>query len=92
MSDERLVTTGTLTNEQVYAYYARHCRCASPDIESRDHGIDCDIGACEDAHVALGGRPYGVLYPRSTSTALIQRLDARQRICDIINTTKGQMT
>lgn len=80
------VTSESLTNEAVIQYFNRHCRCASPDIERREHSdIDCDLDACECAHVALGGQPYGTLHPRSTQTALLQRLTAREHICDVIN-------
>lgn len=80
------VTAEALSDDDVRAYFARHCRCASPDINRTHHfDIDCDLEACEDAHVALGGRPYGVLHPRSTQTAIVQRIEARARIADVLN-------
>lgn len=75
----------TLTDAMIREYFARHCRCAKPDVERLSHtDIDCDLDACEDARVALGGRPNGCGY-RSTVEAIIHTRAARLRIIDVMN-------
>jgi hypothetical protein len=73
-----------LTNEMLAGYFGVHCECRPLDIERRSHSHDCDDDPCEDARVALGGRPNGCGY-RSTVEAIIHTQAAKRRICDDIS-------
>jgi 5-methylcytosine-specific restriction endonuclease McrA len=73
------ITGATITDDQIRELLAKHCECRPLDVERTSHSHDCDDEIVEDCRVALGGKPNGQLYPRSTSTAIIQRMDARDR-------------
>jgi len=72
-----------LTTELLAGYFGKHCECRPLNIERASHSHDCDDDPCEDARVALGGRPNGCGY-RSTLEALIHTQAAKRRICDDI--------
>jgi hypothetical protein len=72
-----------LTDEMIAGYFGKHCACRPLDIERASHSHDCDDDPCEDARVALGGRPNGCGY-RSTVEAIIHTQAAKRRICDDI--------
>jgi hypothetical protein len=72
-----------LTAEMIAGYFGEHCECRPLDIDRASHSHDCDDDPCEDARVALGGRPNGCGY-RSTVEALIHTQAAKRRICDDI--------
>jgi hypothetical protein len=72
-----------LTKEMLAGYFGEHCECRPLDVERMSHSHDCDDAPCEDARVALGGRPNGCGY-RSTVEAFIHTQEAKRRICDDI--------
>lgn len=72
-----------LTDEVLAGYFGEHWECRPLNIERTDHSHDCNDDLCEDARVALGGRPSGCGY-RSTMEALIHTRAAKRRICDDI--------
>ncbi len=55
------------------------------EAQIRDLLEDDDDEIVDAARVALGDRPCGVLYPRSTSSAIIQTRTARAICADILN-------
>ena len=72
-----------LTTEMIAGYFGEHCECRPLDIERTSHSHDCDDDLCEDARVALGGRPNGCGY-RSTVETFIHTQAAKRRIYDDI--------
>lgn len=76
-----------LTAEMIAGYFGAHCECRPLDVERMRHSHDCDDDPCEDARVALGGRPNGCGY-RGTVEAILHTQAAKRRICDDI-TEKG---
>src|SRR4029077_11519975 len=80
-----------LTAELIAGYFGTHCECRPLDIERTSHSHDCDDDSCEDARVALSGRPDGCGY-RSTVEALIHTRAAKRRICDDILDGGGDPT
>jgi hypothetical protein len=85
------VTVETLTREQVIAYFEEHCECRPTDVERTRHSRDCDDDACEDARVALGGRPNGCGY-RSTVEAIIHTQAAKRIVVAAINARREAKT
>jgi hypothetical protein len=77
------VTPETLADDVIIGYFGKHCECRPIDVERASHSHDCDDDQCEDARVALGGRPNGCGY-RGTVEALIHTQAAKRRICDDI--------
>ena len=72
-----MITVDTITDEQIHELFARHCECRPINIDRTSHSHDCDDDIVEDCRVALGGKPNGQFYPRSTATAIIQTRAAR---------------
>jgi hypothetical protein len=79
------LTAATITKDQIRELFAAHCTCLPINVDRTSHGIDCDDDVTEDCRVALGGKPDGQLYPRSTATAIIQTNAARARCAQILN-------
>lgn len=77
-------TTDDITDEQILALFAKHCECRPIDVDRTSHSHDCDDDVAEVCRVALGGRPDGQLYPRSTATAIIQTRAARVRCAALL--------
>ena len=76
-----MIKPDDLTDEMIAGYFGEHCECRPLDVDRTSHSHDCDDAPCEDARVALGGRPDGDEY-RSTTGAIIQMQAAKRRICD----------
>jgi hypothetical protein len=83
------LTAATITENQIRELFAAHCECQLPNIERTSHGIYCDDDIVEDCRVALGGKPNGQLYPRSTQAAIIQTNAARARCAQALNDAKS---
>ncbi len=83
------VTTATITDAQILALFAKHCECRPLDVDRRSHSHDCDTDITDTCRVALGGRPDGQLYPRSTVEALVQTQAARARCAEHLNNAEG---
>jgi hypothetical protein len=87
MTDREDLTPEGLTREMIAGYLAQHCECRPLDVERTSHSHDCDDDPCEDARVALGGRPNGCRYQGTVESIICTRA-AKHRICDHI-TEKG---
>lgn len=78
-----MIEPSDLSEEMIAGYFGEHCECRPLDVDRTSHSHDCDDAPCEDACVALGGRPNGCGY-RSTMEALIHTQAAKRWICDDI--------
>jgi len=70
-----VITSDTITDEQIRELFARNCECRPLDIERVSHSHDCDADIAELCRTALGGTPRWLDCQRA----------ARARCAEILN-------